>query len=129
MHGIFMKIIQGEIPCFKLWEDELTFAFLDIRPVHLGHSLVIPKKEVDHFLDVEEPYYSAVFQTAKKIAPAIQKATQCKRIGTSIVGFEVPHFHYHLIPLWSLKDMDFTKACEREKELMEDMQRKILSHL
>jgi histidine triad (HIT) family protein len=80
MSSLFTKIINGEIPCFKIYEDEYTFAFLDILPVKAGHTLIVPKIEVDYFVDVPEPYYSAVFHTAKKITPAIQQATGCARV-------------------------------------------------
>ena len=95
---IFSRIINGEIPCYKIYEDEYSFAFLDVSPIQPGHTLVVPKIEVDYFADVPEPYYSAVFQTAKKISPAITKAMNKKRVLLSVVGFEVPHFHLHLIP-------------------------------
>lgn len=85
MASIFTKIINGEIPSFKIYEDEYVFAFLDIYPVQPGHTLIVPKVEVDYFVDVPEPYYSAVFQAAKKIAPALQQATDCQRVCTTVV--------------------------------------------
>ena len=106
MSSIFSLIIASEIPSFKIYEDEHTYAFLDIFPQTPGHTLIVPKVEVDHFVDVPEPYYSAIFQTAKKLAPAIKEATGCNRVCTTFLGYEVPHCHYHLIPTESEKDMD-----------------------
>lgn len=128
MSTLFTKIINGEIPSHKIYEDEYTFAFLDIYPVQPGHTLIVPKIEVDYFVDVPEPYYSAVFQTAKKIAPAIRQATWCKRVTTKILWYEIPHFHYHLIPTNTLQEAYFLwdKAQATTEELTE-MQNKILS--
>ena len=127
MSSIFTKIIHGELPSMKIHEDEYTYSFLNIYPIRLGHSLIVPKVEIDYFLDVEEPYYSAVFQVAKKIAPAIQKATKCKRIGTAIIGFEVPHFHYHLVPMDHIEDMDFNIRLQPGEKDLNTMQEKILA--
>lgn len=99
MATIFSRIIQGEIPSYTLYEDEYTFAFLDIAPLAPGHTLIIPKIEVDKFYDVPEPYYSAVFQTAKLLAPAMEKALSVERVIAKIIGTDVPHFHLHLQPL------------------------------
>ena len=129
MASIFTKIIKEELPSMKLYENEHVYAFLDIFPVRLGHSLIVPKIEVDYFLDLEEPYYSAVFQAAKKIAPAIQAATKCKRVGTAIMGFEVPHFHYHLIPMDSLADCDLTVKLQVKEEELKVIHEKILEHM
>ena len=97
--SIFTKIIKKQIPCHLLYEDDLVIAFLDINPVRPGHCLVVPKIQVDYFVDVPANYYQAVFNTAQKLAPAIQKALSTARIGLSVVGTEVPHFHLHLIPI------------------------------
>lgn len=129
MATIFTKILQGEIPSYKIYEDEYVFAFLDIFPVKLGHTLVVPKVEVDYFVNVPEPHYSAVFRAAQKIAPAIQKATGCKRVGTAVIGLEVPHFHYHLIPLDSVGDLSFAKKESPKPEALAAMQKKILGAL
>lgn len=129
MPSIFTKIINGEIPSYRIFEDEHTFALLDIFPVRLGHTLVVPKVEVNYFVDVPEPYYSAVFKTAKLIAPAIQKATGAVRIGTAVIGLEVPHFHYHLIPIRSIADFSFETKESPSQSLLSEMQKKILSHL
>ena len=129
MSSLFSKIIKGEIPSFKIYEDEYTFAFLDINPINLGHTLIVPKIEHDHFLDVPEPYYSAVFKAAVPIGKAIMKATSCKRIGSVILGFDVPHFHYHVLPLWDSSDVSFKKAKPRETHEMENIQKSIVENL
>lgn len=129
MASIFTKIINGEIPSYKVFEDEHTYAFLDINPINVGHTLVIPKIEIDYFLDVPEPYYSAVFNNSKLIAKAIHEATNCKRVGTIIAGWDVPHFHYHLIPMLDYTDLDFKKGKKRTEEEMKDIQSKIISNL
>lgn len=129
MSSIFSKIIAGEIPSYKIYEDEYTFAFLDIFPAQPGHVLVIPKTEVDYFADVPEPYYSAVFQTAKKLTPAIQSATGCNRICMVIKGYEVPHFHLHLVPTNSEADLEGVKPIRAMDADLQVMQGKILSHL
>ena len=126
MSTIFTKINIGEIPCYKIYEDEHTFAFLAKDQVVLGHTLIVPKVEVDYFVDVPEPYFSAVFSVSKEVAKAIQKATECKRVGTIIAGFDVPHFHYHLIPTYSTADLDFGKAKEYDQETMEGIQKRIV---
>ena len=129
MASIFTKIIHGEISSYKIYEDDLTFAFLDINPIHLGHTLVVPKTEVDYFLDVPEPYYSAVFKTGKLVARAIQDATNCKRVGTVIMGFDVPHFHYHLVPMWDHGDLDFRKGRALPPAVMKAMQEKLVNKI
>ena len=129
MTTIFTKIINGEIPSFKIYEDEYTFAFLDINPVQLWHTLIVPKIEVDYFVDVPEPYYSAVFSTAKKIAPALQQATGCQRVATMILGYEVAHFHYHLIPSNSLSDVVFDKKILMKQDDLNTIHKKIISFL
>jgi histidine triad (HIT) family protein len=129
MASIFTKIIRGEIPAFKIYENDHVISFLDIRPVRIGHALVVPKVEVDYFIDVPEPFYSAVFQAAKIIAPAIQRATNAKRIVTTAIGLEVPHFHYHLIPVDKMGDFDFSKAKEAPMEALGEIQKKIIAAL
>ncbi len=127
--GIFQQIIEGKIPSYKIFEDDLTYSFLSNRPVKKGHILVIPKIEVDYFCDVPEPYYSQVFKNAKFLSQALKKATDCLRVSTAILGYEIPHFHYHLIPSWDLSDLDFSKAKEDSVENFLDMQKKIISCL
>ena len=107
MASIFTKIINGDIPSYKIAEDENYFAFLDINPLAKGHTLVIPKKEVDYIFDIEDELYKGLFAFAKKVGPAIEKVVPCKRIGLTVIGLEVPHAHIHLIPINSIYDMDF----------------------
>lgn len=107
MASIFTKIVQGEIPSYKLAETEDYYAFLDINPLARGHSLVIPKKEVDYIFDMEDGLYRGLFSFAKKVGIAIEKVVECKRMGITVIGLEVPHTHIHLIPINSIYDMDF----------------------
>jgi histidine triad (HIT) family protein len=107
---IFSKIIAGQIPCYIIAEDERYFAFLDINPLNEGHTLVIPKKEVDYIFDLEEADYTGLMAFARKTALALKKAVPCLRIGMAVVGLEVPHVHVHLIPLHTAHDIDFGKA-------------------
>jgi histidine triad (HIT) family protein len=109
MATIFTKIINGEIPCYKIAEDENYLAFLDIMPLAEGHVLVIPKKEVDYIFDLSDEQLSGLMLFAKKIAPAIAQACPCRRVGVSVIGLEVPHAHVHLIPLNSMNDINFTR--------------------
>jgi histidine triad (HIT) family protein len=129
MPTLFTRIIAGEIPSYKLYEDEYTYAFLDIFPQHPGHTLIVPKVEVDHFSEVPEPYYSAIFQTAKRLAPAIQKATGCTRVTAMFLGFQVPHCHYQLIPMDSEEDIPRRNHIQAESEELREMQEKIISLL
>ncbi len=107
MASIFTKIVKGEIPCYKLAEDENFLAFLDINPLAKGHALVIPKKETDYIFDVADDELAGLMVFAKKVAKAIEKVVPCKRMGITVIGLEVPHAHVHLIPINSLYDMDF----------------------
>ena len=127
---IFSKIIKGEIPSFKIAEDELFFAFLDIFPLRPGHTLVIPKVEVDNLFDLNEDYLSKMLVFAQPIAKAIEKSFRCNRCGISVIGIEVPHAHIHLIPVNSANDLNFTqhKAKVSEEQLRETAQ-KIIAHL
>lgn len=129
MASIFSKIIQNELPSYRIFEDELTIAILTIEPIHLGHTLVIPKQEVDHWMDVPENAYLQVARNAQRIARALQKATGCPRVMTATVGFEVPHYHLHLIPAWSPSDLSFSKGQKRSDAEMRDIQQKIISNL
>ena len=101
------KIVNGDIPCYKIAEDDNYFAFLDINPLNEGHTLVIPKKEVDYIFDLDNETYVGLMSFAKKVAEALKKAIPCLRIGVAVVGLEVPHAHVHLIPLHSAHDVDF----------------------
>ena len=109
MATIFTKIINGEIPSYKIAEDENYFAFLDINPNAKGHTLVIPKQEVNKIFDLDEATYSGLMKFAYRVAKALEKSVVCKRIGMSVVGLEVPHVHVHLIPINIMDDMRFTK--------------------
>jgi histidine triad (HIT) family protein len=109
MASIFTRIVNGEIPCHKIAETEEYFAFLDIRPMAKGHTLVIPKKEVDYIFDLEDAQLTGLHLFAKKVAKALESVVPCKRIGIAVIGIEVPHVHIHLIPLNSLQDITFTK--------------------
>lgn len=105
MASIFTRIINGEIPCYKVAEDEHFIAFLDIRPMQKGHTLVIPKKEIDYIFDLDDETYNGLQAFAKRVAIALKKAIPCARIGTMVIGDEVPHAHIHLIPINHAKDM------------------------
>lgn len=129
MSSIFSKIIVWEIPSFKIYEDEYTYAFLDIFPQQPGHTLIVPKVEVDHFADVPEPYYSAIFQTAKKLAPALKEATGCNRVCSLFLWFEVPHCHYHLVPWNWLADVRWKEMPQWDMSELQIMQQKIISAL
>lgn len=109
MATIFSRIIAGEIPCYKVAEDEKNFAFLDINPVNKGHVLVVPKVENDYLFNLSEEDYTSLTLFARKIAKAMEKAIECKRIGVAVIGLEVPHAHIHLIPIIEEKDMYFSK--------------------
>ena len=109
MATIFSRIVKGEIPCYKIAENEQFFAFLDINPVAKGHTLVIPKREVDYIFALDDNELGDMMVFAKKVAKAIEKAVPCKRIGVAVIGLEVPHAHIHLIPISKEGDMDFKK--------------------
>jgi histidine triad (HIT) family protein len=107
MATIFTKIINGEIPCYKIAEDERYFAFLDINPLRAGHTLVVPKRETDYVFDLDDNDLSGLILFSKKVAAAIKSAVPCKRIGVAILGLEVPHAHIHLVPMDSMEDVNF----------------------
>ncbi|MDR3705456.1 MAG: HIT family protein [Paludibacteraceae bacterium] len=109
MASIFSRIIAGEIPCYKVAEDDHYFAFLDISPLTKGHTLVIPKTEVDYIFDLDNETYTGLTLFAKKVAEALKKAVPCQRVGAAVLGLEVPHAHIHLIPLQKESDMLFNK--------------------
>jgi histidine triad (HIT) family protein len=109
MATIFTRIVQGEIPCYKIAEDDSYFAFLDINPLAKGHTLVVPKKENDYILKMEDADLSGLILFAKKIGLAIEKVVPCKRIGLTVIGLEVPHTHIHLIPINAISDMEFSR--------------------
>ena len=109
MASTFTKIINGDIPCHKIAEDDKYFAFLDINPVKEGHTLVIPKQEVDYIYDLDDETLAGLNVFAKKVAKAVKSAYPCNRIGVTVIGLEVPHAHIHLIPIEKLNDMSFEK--------------------
>ena len=107
MASIFSKIVAGEIPCYKIAEDEEFFAFLDINPVAVGHTLVIPKEEVDYIFDIDDAKLGRMMAFAKRVAAAQEKSIDCKRVGLAVMGLEVPHAHIHLVPIKKESDMYF----------------------
>jgi histidine triad (HIT) family protein len=128
--SIFTKIISGEIPCYKIAETENCLAFLDVFPLVKGHTLVIPKKEIDYIFDVEDELLSEMNVFAKKVAKAIEKAVPCKRIGVAVIGLEVPHAHIHLVPLNHVGDLDFSKPkMKPTPEELKQVQEAILQYL
>lgn len=129
MASVFTKIINGEVPSFKVFEDDLTIAFLALDQVNPGHVLVIPKQEVNHWFDVPAEIFTRVGLNAQKIAKAIQKVTGCPRVGTVVAGFEVPHYHLHLIPAWSIPDLDFKRAKRLPEFEMLTLKEKIIKAL
>jgi len=117
MPSIFTRIVQGEVPSYKVAEDDRFYAFLDINPMQRGHTLVIPKREVDYIFDLPQEEAGALFIFAQRVALAIQKVVPCKRIGVAVLGMEVPHAHIHLVPLHSERDIDFSKSkCSLTRE-------------
>jgi histidine triad (HIT) family protein len=109
MSSIFSKIVQGEIPCHKIAEDDQFLAFLDVMPLVEGHTLVIPKQEIDYIFDLDPEVLAGLMKFAQQIAPAIKKAIPCKRIGVAVIGLEVPHAHIHLVPLNRMLDINFSQ--------------------
>ena len=124
MSSIFSKIIAGEIPCYKVAEDQNHIAFLDVNPNAKGHTLCVPKKEVDKLFDLDAQAYSELMEFSRNVAIGLRKAVSCKRIGMTVIGLEVPHVHVHLIPLKDMKDATFTK-----KELFDEIQMTELAQL
>ena len=127
---IFTKIVKGEIPCYKIAEDEKFLAFLDVFPLAKGHVLVIPKTEVDYIFDLNDADFSEMFLFAKKVSKGIKAAIPCVKVGVSVIGLEVPHAHIHLIPMNSVSDMNFSKAkLIVGKDEMEEIAKHIISNL
>lgn len=127
---IFSKIIKGEIPCFMIKENEKFFSFLDINPLVTGHTLVIPKLEIDNFFDIPDDYLKEMLVFAKPIAKAIEKSFDCNRCGISVIGLEVPHAHMHLVPINNADDLNFTrKKLNLSQEELKAAQQKILKNL
>ena len=131
MATIFTKIINGEIPCYKIAENDDYFAFLDINPLKAGHTLIVPKRETDYIFDLEDVYLAGMIVFSKKIAVAIKSAIPCKRIGVAILGLEVPHAHIHLVPMDTMEDVNFRNpklkfSAEEFKEIAAKISSKVI---
>lgn len=130
MASIFTKIINREIPAYIVAEDEHFIAFLDINPLSKGHTLIVPKKEVDYFFDADDDVMSKIMVFSKRVATAIKKATSCSRVGVAVIGFEVPHAHLHLVPMNHMSDINFANPkLKLTKEEFENMATKIIQSL
>jgi histidine triad (HIT) family protein len=127
--SIFTKIIAGEIPCHKIAETEQFFAFLDVFPCATGHTLVVPKQEIDYLFDLSDELYTGLMAFAKQIEPAIRQAVPCKKVGVAVIGLEVPHAHVHLIPMNSMSDMNFAHKLKPSQEELAETAAKIRSFL
>ena len=129
MPSLFTKIIQGEIPCHKILEDDNCFAFLDIRPINPGHTLVIPKKEIDYVFDLDDELLGGLMIFAKKVAGAIKKEMPCERVGIMVAGLEVPHTHIHLVPMFKIADLNFANATPTDNKELAKVAERIRKHL
>ena len=129
MASVFTKIMRGELPCYKIYEDDFVFSFLALDQVNLGHTLVICKDEINHWTEVPAETYAHLHKISQEIGKAILKATAAPRVGQIVAGFEVPHYHLHLIPAWSIPDLDFKRASRRSEVEMKQIQTEILKHL
>lgn len=130
MASIFSKIIAGEIPSYKIAEDDMFFAFLDVFPLVVGHVLVVPKPETDKLFDVSDEYLAKWLVFAKPIAKSIEKSFDCKRCGISVIGLEVPHAHMHLVPINTADDLNFTRPkLKLSSEELQSIQQKIIANL
>lgn len=125
MASLFTRIIQGEIPCEKILENDRFFAFLDIRPISPGHTLVVPKSEVDNLFDLGNEYLEGMLPFAQRIAKALEKSVPCRRIGLMVAGFEIPHAHLHLVPIQQEGDLSFSKAIPAGREELQTLGQKI----
>lgn len=130
MPSIFTRIVKGEIPCYKVAETDDFLAFLDIRPRTKGHTLVIPKQEIDYLFDLPDDLYMGIQAFAREVAHALKKAVPCTRIGVAVIGLEVPHAHIHLVPLDAIGDLDFSRApAQVSADEMAAIAQKIQAHL
>lgn len=129
MSSIFTKIINGEIPAYKITEDENYLAFLDVNPNAKGHTLCVPKQEIDKIFDMEEEQYLELMKFSRKVSKALEKTVACKRVGMAVIGLEVPHAHVHLIPLNEMDEMRFQNKVKLSKEEFEELAEKIKANL
>jgi len=129
MSSIFTKIINGEIPAYKITEDENYLAFLDVNPNAKGHTLCIPKKEIDKIFDMDEEHYLGLLKFSRKVSKALEKTVPCKRIGMAVIGLEVPHAHVHLIPLNEMDEMRFQNKVKLTKEEFEELAESVKANL
>lgn len=130
MASIFTRIINGEIPCYRIAEDDRFIAFLDVRPLKPGHTLVVPKKEIDYIFDLDEATLAGMMLFAQKVAKAMKEVIECKRIGVAVIGLEVPHAHIHLVPLTRETDLLFTNPrLSLSPEEYESMAKSISDHI
>lgn len=129
MASIFSKIVDGNIQCYKVYENDDCLAFLDISPNSFGHTLCILKREVDYIFNLNDVEYNKLMNFSKKVANGLEKSVTCKRVALSVIGLEVPHVHVHLIPLNSMSDMDFSKSIQLGKKDFENLALKINSNI
>ena len=129
MASIFTKIVNGEIPCYKIAEDENYLAFLYVNPNAKGHTLCIPKQEINKIFDMEEEHYLGLMKFSRKVAKAVEKSVECKRIGVAVVGLEVPHVHVHLIPLQDMDDMRFQRKTSLSPDEFQELAKQIALNL
>lgn len=129
MSSIFTKIINGEIPAYKVAEDDNYLAFLDVNPNAKGHTLCIPKQEIDKIFDMDEEHYLGLMKFSRKVAKALEKTVPCKRVGVAVIGLEVPHTHVHLIPLNEMDEMRFVNKVKLEKDEFEALAKAIAANL
>lgn len=129
MASIFTRIINGEIPCHKITEDDSFIAFLDINPNARGHALCVPKQEINKIFDMEEQHYLDLMKFSRKVAKALEKEIPCERVGIAVIGLEVPHVHVHLIPINAMRDMTFQSKVSMTQEELADLAQSVGSHL
>ena len=130
MASIFSKIITGEIPAYKIAENEHFIAFLDVFPLKTGHTLIVPKKEVDNLFDLDDTTYDGLMAFAKEVAIALKKSIPCNRVGMCVIGLEIPHAHIHLIPINSAHDMNFSnEKLKLSKDEFDEISQKIIKHI
>jgi len=126
---LFCKIIKGELPSYKIWEDKNFFAFLDINPINPGHTILVPKKHLNYIFDLEEPLYSEIFKTAQKLSAPLKRVVGAKRIALAIEGFLVPHAHIHLVPVNKVNDLDPNRAKKASPEKLSEIMERIKNEI